>query len=38
MKTLLIILGILAATGTAATIPILGRISDLEDEIEGIHE
>lgn len=37
MKVLLAALGLLTAIG-ALLAPMLGRISELEDEIEGIHE
>lgn len=37
MKILLAALGLLTAIGTLLA-PFLGRISELEDEIEGIHE
>lgn len=37
MKILLAALGLLTVVG-ALLAPFLGRISDLEDEIEGIHE
>ena len=32
------ILGVAAASSVAAVMPLLGRLTELEDDIEGIHE